>query len=111
MKKLVILLIVSLAARAGGAADPVSVLARILAEKGIIEPSDREAVESASQSERMDVLISLFQNKGVLGAADLARLSESRTAAPISLSSYQQVSRPQDPPQATVAETSAASPR
>ena len=74
MKKLVILLIVSLAARAGGPADSVSVLARILADKGIIEAFDRDAVESASQSERMDVLISLLQNKGVLGTADLARL-------------------------------------
>ena len=93
MKKLSILLIASLSAFASGpASDPASILARILAEKGVIGSADREAVESASQGERVDLLISLLQRKGVLAGADVAKLSGPSGAEEASTASFQKVS-------------------
>ncbi len=92
---MVLLLILSFAVRAESRPDdPASVLAHILAGKGVISSADVSLVESAIEEERVAVLASLLQKKGVLSSADLAGLPTAlqqpapqpgplRTSAPI----------------------------
>lgn len=75
-KSAVLVLLLSMVALAESQpADPASVLARILAEKGAITSADLSQVESAAASDRVAVLASLLQQKGLLTGAELARLS------------------------------------
>jgi hypothetical protein len=76
IKSAVLLLLLSFAALAQSPpADPATVLARILAEKGAITSADLSKVETAAEGERVTILAGLLQQKGLLTGADLARLS------------------------------------
>lgn len=64
------------AATLRGADDPASILARILAGKGTISNSELAVVESVAIGKRVEVLVSILEQKGLLTDADLARLQE-----------------------------------
>src|SRR5690242_9463696 len=66
-----------LAVTALAAADPASLLARMLAEKGTISAAELSQVESAVEGERVGRLAGILQQKGILTGAELARLSVS----------------------------------
>lgn len=66
------------------ASDPVTVLARILAEKGAIGAAEFNAVEAASQEERLTILAGILERKGLLTNAEMARLAPDRNATPVS---------------------------
>jgi len=58
------------------AQEPAGQLARILRDKGIISNSDLEKLESTPSEERIRVLASLLEVKGVLSAAEAASVSK-----------------------------------
>jgi hypothetical protein len=65
------------------AQDSAGDLARILRDKGVITSSDLEKLESTPSAERVRVLASLLEVKGVLSAAEVASVTKnSPTQAP-----------------------------
>jgi hypothetical protein len=50
-------------------------LAKLLADKGIISAAELEKIESAGEGERVGLLVSLLEAKGILRSDDLARLN------------------------------------
>src|SRR4030088_3466032 len=79
------LLVFSVGCTVSAADDPASVLARILAEKGTINSSELARVESVDMGERVKVLASLLEQKGLLTPGDmdkLARAASSEITAP-----------------------------
>jgi hypothetical protein len=58
------------------AQDSVGDLARILRDKGVITNSDLEKIESTPSEERLRLLTSLLQVKGVLSASEAASVSK-----------------------------------
>src|SRR5260370_4103321 len=59
---------------AAAAEDSAGRLARILADKGIIAPSDLEMVRAADPETRVQLLASILEGKGVLSRAEVASL-------------------------------------
>ena len=57
------------------AEDSASRLARILADKGVIAPSDLEQVKAADPDTRVRLLASILEGKGVLSRTELAALA------------------------------------
>src|ERR1700737_441893 len=60
---------------AAAAEDSAGRLARILADKGIIAPSDLEMVRAANPETRVQLLASILKGKGVLSQAEVAQLA------------------------------------
>jgi hypothetical protein len=56
-------------------ADSTSVLAHILAQKGVISSQELARVESAAEPDRVKTLATILRDKGVLNQSDLAKLS------------------------------------
>src|SRR5579859_5397200 len=56
------------------AEDSAGRLARILADKGVIAPSDLEMVRAADPETRVQLLASILEGKGVLSRAEVAGL-------------------------------------
>lgn len=77
MRRLLVIFVVGLCV--GSAADPsqdaVSVLSRILEQKGTISAEELSRVEAAASQDRVAVLATILREKGVLDSADLAKLS------------------------------------
>src|SRR5438309_7411082 len=65
-----------------------SMLARILAGKGVIDSAELARVEAASPESRVQVLASLLEEKGVLTRAELAKLTPPAEPAAV-LATYQ----------------------
>lgn len=57
------------------AEDSAGRLARILADKGVIAPSDLEMVRAADPETRVQLLASILEGKGVLSRAEVAKLA------------------------------------
>jgi hypothetical protein len=57
------------------AEDSAGKLARILADKGILAPSDLELVRAADPETRVQLLASILEGKGVLSRAEVAKLA------------------------------------
>jgi hypothetical protein len=57
------------------AEDSAGRLARILADKGILAPSDLEMVRAADPETRVQLLASILEGKGVLSRAEVAKLA------------------------------------
>ena len=56
--------------------DSISVLGRILAEKGVITQADLARLSSEKPEDRMSVLVAMLRDKNVLSGADIARIRE-----------------------------------
>ena len=56
-------------------ADSTSVLAHILAQKGVINSQELARVENSAEADRVKTLATILRDKGVLNASDLAKLS------------------------------------
>src|SRR5260370_36910571 len=65
--------------------DSAGDLARILRDKGVITNSDLEKLESSPSAERVRVLASLLEVKGVLSAAEVATVIK----APMAMAAVQ----------------------
>src|SRR5437879_9745420 len=59
------------------AQDSAGLLARILAGKGVISAGELARVEAASPESRVQMLVGLLEEKGVLTRAELAKLMPS----------------------------------
>jgi hypothetical protein len=64
------------------AEDSAGLLPRILADKGIINPTELAGVEAASPENRVEMLASLLEEKGVLTQAEIAKLTRLREPTP-----------------------------
>ena len=56
------------------AEDSISVLSRILVEKGVITRSDLARLNSALPEDRMDILVAMLRDKNVLNGEEIARI-------------------------------------
>src|SRR5258706_10950775 len=59
------------------AQDSAPTLARILADKGVIDPAELARIEAASPEARVQLLAGLLEKKGVLTQAELAKVTPS----------------------------------
>jgi hypothetical protein len=55
--------------------DPTVTLARILSDKGTISAAELASVESADPASRLNMLVGVLKDKGLLDTGDLAKLS------------------------------------
>jgi hypothetical protein len=74
------LFVFSVGCTVSAADDPASVLARILAEKGTINSSELARVESVDMGERVKVLASLLEQKGLLTPGDMDKLAHAASS-------------------------------
>ncbi len=62
--------------------DAASVLAQILAQKGVLSTPELARIQSAAATERVQLLASILRDKGILDSQDLARLSVPPASGP-----------------------------
>jgi hypothetical protein len=67
------------------------VLTHILVEKGVLSAADLARIQSAASIERVNLLASILRDKGVLDSQDLARLTGPSTASPLLPQPYVQL--------------------
>jgi len=86
------------------AEDSAGLLARILADKGIINPTELAGVEAASRENRVEMLASLLEKKGVLTQAEMAKLTPLREPTPGPMPAPPSIQVPMPPVRASGAE-------
>lgn len=80
--------------------DPAGELAKILRDKGVITTSDFERLQSAPSEDRVRILASLLQVKGVLSSAEVASVTRNASVPliPVVYASSSAASAVQQPP-------------
>jgi hypothetical protein len=84
MRAMLCVLLPLAAATVAFAADPATVLARLLTEKGAITAEELSSVESASQENRVALLAAILERKGVLTSVEVARFAPDMNDRPVS---------------------------